>query len=138
VAGPERFARYGGAVPWLTQARPAVLALSDALAILVFTTIGLISHEHGLSAGGYAGTALPLLGCWFAAALVLGLYRRRRAGVLLATWLVGVTAGVLLRALVLGHSVEVDFLAVALVFVLLFVTVLRVAVGSLGALRRPA
>jgi hypothetical protein len=122
----------------LTNARPAVLALSDAVAILAFTTIGLISHRHGLSASGYAGDALPLLGCWFAAAAIFGLYRRRGASILLATWLVGVTLGVLVRALVLGHSVEADFLAVALAFILLFVAALRVAVGSLGALRRAA
>ena len=66
--------------------------------LLVFVTIGLLSHHGGVSLRGYASDALPFLGCWFAAALVFRLYRRRGPGRLAATWAVGVPAAVLLRA----------------------------------------
>ena len=71
-------------------------ALLDAAAILVFVTIGQLSHHGHVSAGGYAADALPLLGGWFAAAAA---FRYRW----LPTWLAGVSAGVLVRAAVLGH-----------------------------------
>ena len=77
----------------------------------MFATIGQLSHEHHVSLGGYAGDALPLLACWLAAA---ALTRR-----FVPTWLAGVTAGVLVRMVVLGHYHwnQLAFLAVALVFV---------------------
>ena len=81
------------------------------MAIFAFATIGQLSHDHHVSLGGYAADALPLLVAWFAVA-----YLTRR---FLATWLVGVTAGVIARMIVLGHYRwnELAFLAVALVFV---------------------
>ena len=59
------------------------------------------------------------------------LYKRPRVRALLATWLVGVTAGVLLRALLRWHidGGDAAFLAVALCFTLLFVAVVRIAVS---------
>ena len=117
----------------LAPNRPAsVLAPTDALAILIFVTIGLISHHHGLSPRGYARDALPIMGGWFGAAILFRTYITHRQSRVLATWLVGVTAGVLARALILGHSLngkEFTFLGVALAFVLLFVYLLRSAVG---------
>ena len=116
--------------------RPAVLAVSDAVAIVAFVTVGLLSHRHGLSATGYARDALPILGAWFGVALILrtyGLGGRRR---LLATWVVGVPLGVLIRGLVLGRSLngdELAFLGVALVFSLLFVLALRSALVTVLA-----
>ena len=44
------------------------LALAGTLAIVIFATIGQLSHEGGVSAGGYAADVLPLVGCWLAAA----------------------------------------------------------------------
>ncbi len=110
--------------------RTAVAA--DALALVAFVTVGLFNHHGGLSAAGYARDALPILGCWFAAALAFGLYRRPALRTLLATWLAGVTAGVLVRALVVGHLDGV-FLVVALCFTLLFVVAFRAAARLLRA-----
>jgi Protein of unknown function (DUF3054) len=97
--------------------------LSDAVALLVFVTVGLLSHHGGVSASGYARDALPLLVCWFAAAQLFGLYRRPTRGALLRTWAVGVTAGIAVRQLVLWSFGWDDllFLVVALCFTLLFV-----------------
>ena len=95
-------------------------AIADALAILVFVTIGLLSHHGDLTARGYARDALPFLGCWFAAALLFRLYSRPGWWRLLATWAFGVPAAVLVRALVLGRHLggkEAAFLVVSLVTV---------------------
>ena len=116
-----------------------MLALLDTVAILVFATVGLASHDHGLSATGYARDALPILGAWFAAALVLRTYVVQRPRRVLATWALGVPVGVLVRALVLGRSLggkEATFLGVALVSILLFVIVLRSAIVLVPRARR--
>ena len=81
------------------------------MAILAFATIGQLSHDHHVSLGGYAADALPLLVAWFAVA-----YATRR---FIPTWLVGVTLGVAVRMIALGHYHwdQLTFLLVALVFV---------------------
>jgi hypothetical protein len=109
--------------------RAAVAA--DLLAIFAFVTVGLFNHKGGLSASGYARDVLPIAGCWLLAAGAFDLYKRPSWRALLATWLVGVTGGVLIRALILCRLDEDDavFLAVALCFSLLFVLAFR-AVSS--------
>jgi hypothetical protein len=109
-----------------------VLAPTDAVAILLFVTIGLLSHHKGLSLRGYARDALPIMAGWFGAAILFRAYIVHRQTRVLATWIVGVTVGVVARALILGHSLngkEAEFLGVALAFVLLFVYLLRSVVG---------
>ena len=101
----------------LLRLAPKTAAASDAAAILIFVTIGLLSHEHGLHATGYARDAVPFLGCWFAAAFGFHLYTRPSFARLAATWAVGVPAAVLVRALVLGRTLggkEAAFLIVSL------------------------
>jgi hypothetical protein len=117
---------------------PWVAAASDAAAILLFVTIGLLSHHGGLSARGYARDALPFLGCWFAAALLFRLYSRPGSGRLALTWAVGVPAAVLVRALVLDRPLggkEAAFLAVSLVTIGVLVPAFRAAVTLLAARR---
>lgn len=114
--------------------RPPVAVACDAVAIVVFTVVGLLSHRGGVSARGLARDTLPLLGGWFAVALLAGLYARPTALRLGATWLVGITAGVAIRAAVLGHThlgKEAAFLAVALTFTLLFVLAARLWAGRM-------
>ncbi|HZO96167.1 MAG TPA: DUF3054 domain-containing protein [Gaiellaceae bacterium] len=102
---------------------------SDTLALLAFVTVGLVSHHGGLSAAGYARDALPIVGCWLLAAGASDLYRRPRPRALLATWLGGVTGGVLVRALAVRRLDGDDavFLGVALCFTLAFVLAFRAA-----------
>ena len=122
------------------RAPAALLILSDALAIVVFATVGLISHDHAPSAAGYARDALPLLGTWFGAALLFRLYPAGRPGRLLATWAVAVPAGVVIRAAALGRDAngkEGAFLLVALVAILIFVVTLR-SLLALTSAARPA
>ena len=109
---------------------------TDLLALLAFVTVGLFNHHGGVSATGYARDILPIAGCWLVAAGAFDLYKRPRWRALLATWLVGVTAGVLVRALVRWRLDGGDavFLPVALCFSLLFVLAFR-AVASFAAPR---
>ena len=113
--------------------------LSDAVALVVFVTIGLLAHHGDVTATGYARDALPLLGCWFAAAALFGLYRRPTRRALLRTWAVGVTAGIAVRQLVVWslHWNDLLFLVVALCFTLLFVLVGR-ALLAITRLAPPA
>jgi len=104
---------------------------TDMLALFAFVTVGLFNHDGGVSATGCARDILPIAGCWLLAAGAFDLYKRPRPRALLATWLVGVTAGVLVRALVRWRFDGGDavFLPVALCFSLLFVLAFR-AVAS--------
>ena len=105
----------------------------DAAALLVFVVVGVVTHDA--SATAFVRDLLCILGGWFAAAIVLRLYVRGRRWCLAATWLVGVSAGVLVRAAIVGH-LAVDFWGVALGFTLLFVLVargMRRAVGHRAA-----
>jgi hypothetical protein len=111
-------------------------AVADALGLVAFVTVGLLSHDHTLGLRGYARDLLPLLAGWFVVAALFRLYRGGGRLVLLATWLVGVPLGVGIRALVLGRSPdgkEAAFLGVALAFTGLFVLAFRAALT-----RRPA
>jgi len=107
---------------------PLLLPVCDAAAIAIFVTIGLVTHHRGLSAAGYARDTLPLAAGWFGAAALFHLYGDNGLRALLATWALGIPAGVLVRALVLGHSLnggEAAFLGVCLVVIGLLVGVLR-------------
>jgi hypothetical protein len=84
----------------------------------VFVAIGVATHDA--SATAFARDALCFLGAWFAVALTAQLYTRFAWWRLAATWLVGVSVGVLVRAAIVGH-VAVDFWGIALAFIALFV-----------------
>ena len=91
-------------------------------------TIGLLSHHGGVSLRGYARDALPFLGCWFGVALILGLYTRGGPVRLLATWAIAIPLAWLVRALVLGRTLnghEAAFLVVSLITIGVLVTAFR-------------
>jgi hypothetical protein len=94
--------------------------VTDVIAIVVFATIGQLSHHGRVSVAGYAEDALPFVVTWCAA------YVRFR-GRFVPTWLVGVTAGVALRALILSHYRwnELAFWLVSLAFIGAVALVLR-------------
>lgn len=107
---------------------PPLAAGADATAIVVFTLVGLLSHHGGPSGRGLARDALPLLGAWFAVALLVRLYTRPAWQRLVVTWLVGITAGVAIRAAILGQThagQEAAFLGIALAFAAVFVLAAR-------------
>ena len=94
------------------------VAAWDAAALLVFVVVGVLTH--GASAGAFVRDLVCILGGWFAAAFVFRLYARGGWWRLAATWLLGVSGGVLIRAAIVGH-VAYDFWGVALAFTALFV-----------------
>jgi len=94
----------------------------DAAALLVFVVVGVLTHDA--SAGAFFRDCACILGGWFAAAGVFRLYVRGGRWRLAATWALGVSAGVLIRAGIVGH-LAVDFWGVALGFTALFVLVAR-------------
>jgi hypothetical protein len=113
-----------------------VVALTDAIAIVAFTIAGVVSHTGGLSLGDLARDALPLLAGWSAVAAAIGLYRRPTLRALLATWLLGISGGVALRAAALGRLDEprqLAFLTTTLVLTLVLVAAARLALGVLSA-----
>ena len=112
--------------------RRAVAA--DLLALLAFVTVGLVNHDGHVSATGYARDFLPFAACWLVAAGTFDLYRRPRLRAFLATWVLGIVGGVLVRALVRLHIDGGDavFAAVALAFTLLFVVAFRIAASAVA------
>ncbi|MFL5912817.1 MAG: DUF3054 domain-containing protein [Gaiellaceae bacterium] len=90
----------------------------DAAALLVFVVVGVLNH--GASVGAFFRDLACILGGWFVAASVFRLYVRGGRWRLVTTWLVGISAGVLVRAAIVGH-LAVDFWGVALGFTALFV-----------------
>jgi hypothetical protein len=113
------------------------LAAADLAAIGLFSLIGVLSHDHGLTALRVLRDAGPLAAGWLAAALLCGAYRRPGWRTLLATWAIGVSAGVLLRAAILGRTLDgkqAAFLVTTLIATLILVLVLRLA-GRLIASR---
>lgn len=112
---------------------PRLAIAADTAAIVVFALIGNLSHHSGVTASGLARDILPLLGGWLAAGLLFDLYRRPTLRRLAGTWLVGITAGVVIRAAILHHTnvgKEAAFLAVALVFAGLFALAARALTAS--------
>ncbi len=107
---------------------PRLAFAADALAVIVFATVGLISHDHSFTALHYARDILPVLGGFVAVGVATGLYTRPTWRSYAVTWLVGVTAGIVVRALILRHSdlgKEATFLVVALISVLVFDLAIR-------------
>jgi hypothetical protein len=107
--------------------------VADVVALLAFVTIGLLTHHGDLTWSGYARDAIPIAGCWLLAAGAFDLYKRPRPSAFVATWFVGVTAGIIVRAVVRLHLDSGDgvFLLVALGFTLLFVVAARQAATHL-------
>lgn len=86
------------------------LAWGDAASVIAFTVVGLRFHKIALTPYEVLQTAIPLLGAWFAAARLLGTYRRRGAGWFILTWIVAVPLGLAVRQIWLGRPFGQSFL----------------------------
>lgn len=87
------------------------VAVAGVVAIVVFATSGQLSHDGGVSLGGYAADSLPFIAAW----LLLAWWTNR----FVPTWLAGVTLGVAARMVILGRYRwnELAFWLVALAFI---------------------
>ena len=91
------------------------IAVGDAAAILLFVIIGLANHDQGVTVGGVARTALPVLGAWFVVAPFTKTYARPRLGTLLINWVIAVPVGVAIRGTMLNRSADDSQLTFGLV-----------------------
>jgi hypothetical protein len=85
--------------------RRALIA-GDLLCLTLFAVLGLVSHDDGVTISGLLRTAVPIAGGWLIAASLFGTYRRPGLVTLLPAWAVGVTLGVVVRALLLGRDFD--------------------------------
>jgi len=97
---------------------------------VIFTVIGLIHHEGGVTAGALLQVVLPIVAVGAVAAWIFGTYRRPGIATLLPAWLVSVPVGLLIRKALFHtpatwHSTAV-FLGVAMAFTLLFLLAWRI------------
>lgn len=120
----------------MTDRRALVLALGDLTALLAFAAMGLASHDEGVTLAGLARTWLPIACCYTLAALAFGAWTRTGLWRTACAWALGVAVGVLVRAILLGRSLDRDqlqFLAVALAMTLVLLAAWR---GAEHAMRR--
>ncbi|MGI9657442.1 MAG: DUF3054 domain-containing protein [Gaiellaceae bacterium] len=87
-----------------------LLMLGDLSPIVVFAVIGGASHDGGFSLVEVLRN-IGLFGAgWIVAALLLRPYSRATAARLASTWLLGISAGVFLRAAALGREINGEYL----------------------------
>jgi hypothetical protein len=108
-----------------------VAVVLDVCCVLVFVIIGRASHTKGETLAGIASTSWPFLAglaagwaaVWVSGVRVSGARAWRRPGAIspagLLVWLVTVALGMILRV-VSGQGTAIAFIAVALVFLGLF------------------
>jgi hypothetical protein len=112
-----------------------LLALTDAVALVVFVLVGIRSHHEIGALDLFLRNAIPLEVLWFAVAGVSGAYRRPGLRTLLWTWVVAVPAALIIRSLWVGSPSGVPlltFLGIGLAFTLLFLLTGRAAAGFAG------
>lgn len=97
--------------------RVAVLAIGDAAVFALFTIIGLFNHKVGFSPYHFGRDFVPLTVAWFLVALIVDTYGRGGWMRVATNWLIGVTAGIIVRKWWVGSpngAQFITFLAVAL------------------------
>jgi len=117
-----------------------MLPAVDALALIAFVVIGLLSHHVVGVLDGFARDAVPLLVAWFVTSIPARTYRRPGLRSLVITWGVAVPAGLLLRSAWVGDPTAgrlLLFLVVGLAFTLLFLLAGRGLVRAMTRMGTP-
>jgi hypothetical protein len=115
-----------------------LLAVADALALVVFVLAGIRSHDEIGTLDLFLRNAVPLEVAWFAVALVSGAYRRPGVRTLLWTWIVAVPTALVVRSLWVGSPTGTRllvFLSIGLVFTMLFLLAGRALAGFADRMR---
>ncbi|KAI7839351.1 hypothetical protein COHA_006877 [Chlorella ohadii] len=118
--------------------RVALLVGGDAVALLLFATIGRVSHGEGFSLLGALSTAWPFMLGWFGAAALLGGYSKAAqggstgaaAGTAAKCWAAGIPAGHLVRAAARGYFPDPSFIAVSMAATGVFLVGWRTALAA--------
>ena len=89
-------------------------AIVDVVAVVVFVAIGRRNHNEGTALSGILGVAAPFLIALGASWIGLRIWREpfNRAS-LIATWVITVFVGLLLRRLVFDRGIATSFIIVA-------------------------
>ena len=124
---------------------PARLTLVvDVLAIAAFVLIGMRSHSDAAAVSIFLRNFVPFTGSWLVVAWVVGTYRPPTPVGLIATLLIAIPVGVLLRSLWVRSWSAGDvltFALVALIFATMLIGLGRAISAVLGARlfdRRPS
>ncbi len=120
---------------------PVALAIGDGAVLVLWAVLGLAHHEEGVTVAGLLRNAGPILIGWFAAAALLRTYARPGLARFLETWAIGITAGVILRSLILTRSWNGDefaFLGVTLAVTLALLLLWRGVALAIGRARPSA
>ncbi len=97
-------------------------AVLDVAVFLSFAVFGQRTHGVESTIGTLAVIVLPFLIGWFGAAIAVRLYERPLSfGRCASTYLMGMTAGFLIRVFAFGRGVPVTFVIVVGLFVAAFV-----------------
>ncbi|HJT37512.1 MAG TPA: DUF3054 domain-containing protein [Actinomycetota bacterium] len=111
------------------NARRALIATGDVVALLIFTIVGLVNHEDGVTASATLKVVLPIVVIGALPALVFGTYSHPSVSTLLPTWAISVPSGILIRKALFDTPASWGstgvFIGVALAFTLLFLLAWR-------------
>lgn len=88
---------------------------ADAVALLAFVLTGAASHHDAGFLAILARNLVPLGVAWVLVAFFFGTYRRRSWTALLATWVVAVPLGILVRSWIVGSPRGSELLTFLLV-----------------------
>ena len=99
------------------------LAAGDAVALLVFATIGRFNHHEGLVLAGIVDTALPFLVGWFVTAPFLGGYGKdaqsgnvgKAVGAAAKSWVAAIPVALVVRSVLRGYVPDKSFIIVSFV-----------------------
>jgi hypothetical protein len=108
----------------------------DVLAIAAFVLIGMRSHSDAAAVSIFLRNFVPFTGSWLVVAWLVGTYRPPTPTGLIATLLIAIPIGVLLRALWVrswSAGEVLTFVLVALVFATMLIGLGRAISAVLGA-----
>jgi len=108
----------------------------DVLAIAAFVLIGMRSHSDAAAVSIFLGNFVPFTGAWLVVAWLVGTYRPPTPIGLIATLLIAIPIGVLLRAVWVrswSAGEVLTFALVALVFATMLIGLGRAISAVLGA-----
>jgi len=100
----------------LSQRAVVITAVVDVVAVVVFVAIGRRNHDEGTALSGVLGVAAPFLIALGISWLVLRTWREPfNRSSLIATWIITVFVGLLLRRVVFDRGIATAFIIVAVI-----------------------
>ena len=120
--------------------RPAIAAAADAACLLAFVALGRTSHDLHGGVGWFVEVLWPFAVGWFAVALATRVYTEASHWWwrVAATCVLGVTAGLVIRATLTTRATPVVFGVVAFSFLTLTTVGWRAAARFVARVRVPA